>query len=171
MERILKFSVEILKFVGFLRLKGFAKDKYFYMFMIIPLLLYFALYYVLLFMPTIKINTNSFSLFSLHFLLVQFFVVSIPEELFFRGFLMQLISEYTGNRKVCYFLSYANILSSVLFSAAHIFTHSLMWSMSILFPSLIFGYFREKYNSVWPSIILHFWYNIIFSIFISCFYK
>lgn len=83
----------------------------------------------------------------------------LVEELCFRGFIQ------TGLRKspfLCstwFGLGYANILTSVLFATLHVFYQPLHMAILIFIPSLVFGYFRDRYNSVTPAMILHVFYN------------
>ena len=83
----------------------------------------------------------------------------VIEELCFRGFIQ------TGLRKVpllkssWFGLGYANILTSTLFAALHVFYQPLHMAILIFIPSMVFGYFRDRYNSVLPAMILHVFYN------------
>jgi membrane protease YdiL (CAAX protease family) len=43
--------------------------------------------------------------------------------------------------------------------AAHALTHPPEWAAAMLFPSLVFGYFRDRYRSVVPAAALHVFYN------------
>ena len=36
---------------------------------------------------------------------------------------------------------------------------SVVFPGPLLVPGLVFGYFRERYNALWPAIVLHVWYN------------
>lgn len=86
-------------------------------------------------------------------------VVPVMEELAFRGGLQGMLAErfprcWWGQR-----LSLANLLTSLLFAAAHagVAAH---WSGWLVFvPSLAFGYFRDKYQRVAPAALLHGFYN------------
>jgi len=53
-------------------------------------------------------------------------------------------------------ITLANILTSILFSLAHLLTHPVGMAALVLLPSLAFGYFRNRYNGwLLPSILLH----------------
>jgi len=56
-------------------------------------------------------------------------------------------------------VSRANLITSVLFAAAHLVYHSGLHAGLVFFPSLVFGYFRERYDGVWAPIALHVGYN------------
>jgi uncharacterized protein len=86
-------------------------------------------------------------------------VFPVLEELAFRGFVQGALHNTNWGRKNQLGLSVANLLTSVAFALAHLARHSLMWSTLAFFPSLIFGFFRDRYDRVTPSIALHVFYN------------
>lgn len=87
-------------------------------------------------------------------------VYPVLEELAFRGFLQSwLVDKPVFKRQLLPGITAANFLTSILFAASHIVNQSLLWATLVFPPSLVFGYFRDRYNLVWPSIILHCWYN------------
>lgn len=97
-------------------------------------------------------------LFSMPFL---FLVVWQPlfEEILFRGFLQGTWSESPWGKRLFFGISGANLLVSVLFTLAHFWTHPPLWAASVFFPSLLFGYFRDRSGSLYPSLFLHMFYN------------
>jgi len=56
-------------------------------------------------------------------------------------------------------LSGANISVSLLFTVFHLWSHSPIWAVLVFFPSLVFGYLRDRFDSTVPSILMHMWYN------------
>lgn len=106
---------------------------------------------------------NIFWLFSepkTFFILILFY--PIVEELIFRGFIQESLGRKTEQFKSIYVFSVANILTSVLFVLIHTLHHPLLWAALTFVPSLIFGYFKERYTSVLPSIALHMFYNFTY---------
>lgn len=83
----------------------------------------------------------------------------IIEELLFRGCLQGFLSIREWGQRCLVGLSIANLLTSVLFTGAHLATHSLFWASLTLFPSLLFGVLRDRSGSVFPPIVLHIIYN------------
>jgi membrane protease YdiL (CAAX protease family) len=81
----------------------------------------------------------------------------IVEEIVFRG----MLQDYFANKFKGSFLklSYSNILTTIIFVSFHLFYHSIFWSLLVIVPSLIFGYFKDKFNSIIPAIFLHIFYN------------
>lgn len=81
------------------------------------------------------------------------------EELLFRGLIQGHLMESMPKRKTWLGLSISNLLTSCLFSLAHLANHSVSWSLLVFLPSLCFGFVRDRFGSVYPSIILHVFYN------------
>ena len=83
----------------------------------------------------------------------------VLEEIVFRGLLQGTLYACPFGRKRLGPLSWANLLASFAFTGFHFFYHSPLWAVAVIFPSLVFGYFRDKYQSLLPPIILHVFYN------------
>ena len=97
-------------------------------------------------------------IFSLPFLVAVLWQPTL-EELLFRGCLQGWLFTHGWGRQSFVGISVANLLTSVVFSGAHIATHSLPWALSTLFPSLLFGVLRDRSGSVLPPLALHIIYN------------
>ena len=81
------------------------------------------------------------------------------EELIFRGVLQSELSATDWGKRGQYF-TYANLATSLCFAALHIPFRSIEWALATFFPSLVFGYFRDRHKSlVWP-IAVHGFYNM-----------
>lgn len=83
----------------------------------------------------------------------------IVEELLFRGCLQGVLVRRVWARRTVMGISAANLMTSMLFSSAHLLTHPLLWALLTLFPSLLFGALRDRSGSVVPPIALHIFYN------------
>lgn len=94
-----------------------------------------------------------------HQLILLIILYPIAEELAFRGFIQSQMINMLGKRPLSYGVSLPNVITSFLFSLVHLINHDLIWSALIFFPSLLFGYFKEKYDSTKPGIGLHIIYN------------
>ncbi len=81
------------------------------------------------------------------------------EELLFRGIVQGYLLQSMARQKTWLGLSIPNLLTSVLFSLAHLASHSISWSLLVFVPSLCFGFVRDRFESVYPSIALHVFYN------------
>jgi membrane protease YdiL (CAAX protease family) len=88
-------------------------------------------------------------------LTAQLIGVSFPEEVFFRGFLQEMLG---NNMK-------GVVLTSLLFALAHlpgfVFSGDLYATLTF-FPSLIMGFLYLRTSSVTPSTIFHFLANVAY---------
>jgi membrane protease YdiL (CAAX protease family) len=83
----------------------------------------------------------------------------LVEELLFRGLLQgKLVALRWGRRRFAG-LTRANWTVSLLFTALHFISHPPLWAAGVLLPSLLYGYFRDRHDSVYPAIALHVFYN------------
>lgn len=81
------------------------------------------------------------------------------EELLFRGVIQGYVLQSIGKQNTWSGLSLANLLTSLLFTLAHLASHSVSWSLIVFLPSLCFGFVRDRFGSVYPAIALHAFYN------------
>lgn len=86
-------------------------------------------------------------------------LMPVVEELLFRGVLQGWLLERSWGARRAFGLSNANLLTSGVFSVVHLLNHPPLWALGVWFPSLVFGYFRERHHSVLPGILLHSVYN------------
>ena len=81
----------------------------------------------------------------------------IAEEVLFRGLIQPFLSQRLSAKTSI--ISASNMITSALFSAAHLINHPPIWALATFIPSLIFGYTQERYKSLNAPIILHCSYN------------
>ncbi len=81
------------------------------------------------------------------------------EELLFRGFLQGQLYRPAWGRRGRGGVTVANVMTSFLFMLGHGWYHPSFWAMGVMAPSIVFGYFRDRYASVYPSMALHAFYN------------
>ena len=81
------------------------------------------------------------------------------EELIFRGVVQGELLRHIGGRKKWIRISAANAATSSAFMALHFLSHPPLWALSVIVPSLLFGHFRERHNSLYPPLALHIYYN------------
>lgn len=86
----------------------------------------------------------------------------ILEEVVFRGFLQGSLVSWKVLKGSFLRLSLANIITSCIFSSMHLINHEPLWAFLVFFPSLVFGYFKDRYQAILPCIILHQFYNLVF---------
>ena len=81
------------------------------------------------------------------------------EEVLFRGIIQGQIGKRKWGKHAWLGISNANLVTSILFAAIHVVHDSPLFALSVIAPSLVFGYFRDYCNSVYPSILIHCAYN------------
>ena len=98
------------------------------------------------------------------------FVVIYPvlEEIAFRGSLQPYLGARPWGAKTVFGMSAANAVTSIVFTAFHIVLRPSLWSAGVLVPSLVFGFFRDRYGNLYAAIALHAFYNAgLFVLFMS----
>ena len=79
------------------------------------------------------------------------------EEIVFRGMLQVWLLAYLPYSR--HGISLANLVTSLVFTGLHFLQHPPLWALGVFVPSVLFGFFRDRYNSVIPAILLHCFYN------------
>jgi len=95
--------------------------------------------------------------FSFEMVVVQLFLVALPEEFFFRGYLQTLIAaRFPQKIRVGGFsLGRSVLITSFFFALAHSLIAFQWWHFAIFFPSLVFGGLRERTNGLVAPILFH----------------
>lgn len=86
-------------------------------------------------------------------------LMPVLEEIVFRGGLQAYLFSKPTFAKHTSGISLANLITSVVFASMHLLSQPPLWAALVFFPSLVFGWARDRYNSVIPSIVLHGLYN------------
>ena len=89
---------------------------------------------------------------------VPVLVYPVLEEIVFRGLIQEFVHDYLSKARLGP-LSHANLLTSVLFTGMHFVNHSPLWAALVFFPSLVFGFFKDRTQGLMAPIILHVFYN------------
>jgi len=86
----------------------------------------------------------------------QLFVVALPEEFFYRGYMQtRLRDAWPQGRKVLGArLGPAFWLTAVLFALGHLAIFQV-WRLGVFFPALLFGWMRERTNTVLGAALFH----------------
>lgn len=100
---------------------------------------------------------NLFNFFQI--LLISVLLYPVLEEIVFRGVIQTKLLSYKCFAQRYFGISNANIGTSILFSLAHLFQHNSLAALFVFAPSIIFGYFRDRHDSVYPAVYLHVFYN------------
>jgi len=88
-------------------------------------------------------------------------IAPITEEIIFRGAIQTFLSQRNFELNLRW-LSLSNLITSCLFSLSHFLLNNSIAILLVFFPSLIFGYLREKSNSLIAPIVVHSFYNLGF---------
>lgn len=129
------------------------KDPLFYAALMAGLLFWLALY--LLQQPVIQWD---WPLLQPWQFLVPVVFYPLVEELVFRGLLQELVHEYISHHSLG-LISVANLVTSVAFTAMHFIYHAPLWAALVFFPSLVFGFFKDRTGRLTAPILLHIFYN------------
>lgn len=109
------------------------------------------------------LNGNQFSLTTtlpLYTLLLVIVVYPVLEEIVFRGALQGwLLSHNKFATRFLPGITLANIITSLVFALFHLINQSPAWAFMIFFPSLVFGWARDRFGFLTASIALHSFYN------------
>jgi membrane protease YdiL (CAAX protease family) len=90
--------------------------------------------------------------------LLPVLIYPVLEEIVFRGLLQELAQELISRRTFGP-LSLANLLTSLVFTGFHFLNHAPLWAALVFFPSLVFGFFKDRYQTLTAPILLHGFYN------------
>lgn len=96
-------------------------------------------------------------------LLMQVVLVAIPEETFFRGYLLRRFARLwpaAGSERF-FHISAANLASSAIFALAHFAIGFHPARLAVFFPSLLFGRLAERTGGLAASVTLHVLSNLM----------
>jgi len=91
------------------------------------------------------------------FFMTTLVFTALPEEWFFRIYLMQRIGRGLE----------ANVIASVLFSALHAITFGWLYSFLVFLPSLVFGWVYQRQQNFVILVLLHAVSNLVYVAYLS----
>lgn len=96
------------------------------------------------------------------FILAQFLVVALPEEVFFRGYVQTRLVDHFGPPPKSWMIVHpsALLLQSALFALVHVAVDPNPARLAVFFPGLLFGLIRGWRGGVGAAIVLHALSNI-----------
>jgi len=133
--------------------KPFLQDKFFWLSMIAAPFVWLILW-GLLGLPLTLTDTKP--VISIGMIIL---VYPVLEEIVFRGALQGWLLDFKAFRQRIIYLTAANWITSLIFTGMHFINHSPAWAATVIVPSLVFGWARDRYNWIAPSIVLHSFYN------------
>jgi membrane protease YdiL (CAAX protease family) len=94
---------------------------------------------------------------------VQWLVVGLPEELFFRGFLLSKLEQRFPPRRrfLGGGIGLALVLSALAFALIHLPKEGDPRALATFFPGLVFGWMRSATGSILASTVAHGGFNIL----------
>jgi membrane protease YdiL (CAAX protease family) len=91
--------------------------------------------------------------------IVQLLLVALPEEFFYRGYLQERLSEGMGRRRIFQlgpiYLTWPIIITSLLFAIGHVIIGWQAQRLLVFFPSLLFGFLRDRTDGITAPILYH----------------
>ena len=95
--------------------------------------------------------------------LSQLVVVAIPEELFFRGYLMERLERVWPPTRRLFGakVGWALLVSSALFAIGHVAVIPNPQRLAVFFPALLFGWMRARTGSIAAGALYHALCNIL----------
>jgi hypothetical protein len=89
--------------------------------------------------------------------LSQLLVVALPEEIFFRGYLMSRLEERWPSRRRLWGanVGWPLLVSSLLFGLGHFLVEFQPARLAVIFPALVFGWMRQRTGSLAPAAVFH----------------
>ncbi len=117
----------------------------------------FFLILTLPFLIVVGLKHNGPREFEIYGFLVMVILYPLLEEIVFRGIFQPWISFRVSGGLLG--VSFANMLTSILFSISHLVYHDPIWALGTFFPSLAFGFCLERYKTLQAPIVLHCLYN------------
>ena len=92
-------------------------------------------------------------------LLFEFTMPGLGEELVYRGVFLAILNHYLGYQWKFFNTRFG--LGLILVSLMFVMAHEIVWTgnipaiIELVVMALIYGYLREKTNSIWPSVLCH----------------
>ena len=105
-------------------------------------------------------------------LLIQIFLVGLPEEVFYRGYLQTRLDSLVGRDQVWFGVNFnlkSALLCSALFALAHLVTIPHLSRLAVFFPSVLFGWMRRAYHDTLTPAIFHALCNVTAQIIWGCY--
>ena len=95
--------------------------------------------------------------------LSQLVVVAVPEELFFRGYLLERLEQVwpPTRRLLGAPVGAALVVSSALFALGHMIVIPNPQRLAVFFPALLFGWMRSRTGSIAPGAVYHALCNVL----------
>ncbi|MGH7909200.1 MAG: CPBP family glutamic-type intramembrane protease [Thermodesulfobacteriota bacterium] len=112
--------------------------------------------YVVIVNKPIKLGKISYML-----LILQLFLVALPEEVFFRGYLQEKIGNNLRGILIVSFLFAFGHFATVCLGGGYVGIACLK-TLLTFFPSIVMGFMYAKTGTIWGNVIFHFLANVVY---------
>lgn len=112
--------------------------------------------------PTLSFSLSIRPLETADDLLGQLFVIALPEEAFYRGYLQSRLDEvWPPMRSVLGArVGPGLVVASVIFALGHVATVQLPSRLAVFFPALLFGWLRARTGGIGACVLFHAFCNV-----------
>jgi len=131
----------------------FLKDRFYILALFAGVITWMLLWITVI--PTFTVDQGSI----VRIIVLTVIWYPLLEEILFRGIIQNYLFNKTWGSTTFVSLSVANWLTSLLFVSAHFWHQPVTWAILVAIPSLAYGFFRDRFSSIYPSILLHSFYN------------
>jgi membrane protease YdiL (CAAX protease family) len=92
----------------------------------------------------------------------QLFVIALPEEAFYRGYLQSRLDDaWSPRRRILgATLGPGWLLASGIFAAGHVATVHAVTRLAVFFPALLFGWLRARTRGIGAPVVCHMLFNV-----------
>ena len=99
-------------------------------------------------------------------LVFEFLMPGLSEELVYRGVFLAILNRYLGYSWKLFNIQFGwgIVLVTILFVMAHdiVWIGNIAGIIELIVMALVYGFFREKINSIWPSVFCHSFANGVY---------
>ena len=102
----------------------------------------------------------------LWFIITQLVLIALPEEFFYRGYLQHRLQHFFRRKLILWGgdIGPAVLVTSAIFALGHFLTIPSPYRLAVFFPSLLFGWLKDKTGSIWIPTIFHLLSNLLLEI-------
>jgi membrane protease YdiL (CAAX protease family) len=92
----------------------------------------------------------------------QLFVIALPEEAFYRGYLQSRLDDVWAPRRRVLGASVGPglLVGASIFALGHIATVPIVTRLAVFFPALVFGWLRARTRGIGASVVFHMLCNV-----------
>ncbi|MBM4386429.1 MAG: CPBP family intramembrane metalloprotease [Deltaproteobacteria bacterium] len=97
------------------------------------------------------------------FAAAQVFLVGLPEEVLYRGYIQGRLNQFFDRRFTLFGARFGMSLfiASALFALGHFLLEPVPGRLAVFFPSLLFGYLRERTGALTAPVVFHGLSNVL----------